>query len=90
MMNYEMTRSGAGPFDMVFCVGPLTSATREAELASVLEGRAPPIVPIYFFEPGPSESLAAKLEEHPCEEGGIVHDVARLGSALPSVHNCLS
>lgn len=64
-----MIRSKAGPFDMVFCVGPLTSATREAELASVLDGKTPPVVPVYFFEPGESASLAAKLEEHPCEGG---------------------
>lgn len=52
---------------MVLCAGPLTSAVREAEVNAVLSGRTPPAVPIYFFEPGESASLAAKLVEHPCE-----------------------
>lgn len=52
---------------MVFVVGPLTSSGNEAELAPILEGKTPPAVPVYFFEPGGSESLRNALEELPCE-----------------------
>lgn len=64
-----------GPFDMVFAVGPLTSpaagggggADEEAALSPILAGETPPAVPLYFFEAGGSKSLAAMLEEDPCE-----------------------
>lgn len=52
---------------MVFVVGPLSSTGNDAQLSPVLEGKTPPAVPVYFYEPGGSEKLAAKLEEHPCE-----------------------
>ncbi len=67
-------RSGVGPFDMVFAVGPLTSpaaggggADEEAALSPILAGETPPAVPLYFFEAGGSESLAAMLQEDSCE-----------------------
>lgn len=65
---FPKRRSGAGPFDVVLAVGPLTSAGGEVDLAPILAGETPPAVPIYFFEPGESASLQAKLEEHPCEK----------------------
>lgn len=52
---------------MVFAVGPLTSTGDDAQLSPVLDGEKPPAVPVYFYEPGGSEKLAAKLEEHPCK-----------------------
>lgn len=62
---------------MVFAVGPLTSPatsngvggleSEEAALSPILAGETPPAVPLYFFEAGGSESLAAKLEENSCE-----------------------
>lgn len=56
---------------MVFAVGPLTSpdggGEGEAAMSAVLAGETPPAVPVYFFEPGGSASLGAKLEEHACE-----------------------
>lgn len=64
---HSVRRSAAGPFDMVFCVGPLTMSGREAELSPILSGKTPPAVPVYFFEPGESADLAAKLRDHPCK-----------------------
>lgn len=71
LTNYDRLRSGAGPFDMVFAVGALTSPGGEAELAPILKGKTPPAVPVYFFEPGPSESLASKLEENTCKSSQV-------------------
>lgn len=62
---------------MVFAVGPLTSPPaggggtdddeEEASLSPILAGETPPAVPLYFFEPGGSETLSAKLKEDSSE-----------------------
>ena len=66
-------RSRAGPFDMVFVVGPLTSSGDEAGLSPILAGETPPAVPVYFFDAGESSSLSAKLEEHSCKPNVVLH-----------------
>ncbi|CAM9986063.1 unnamed protein product, partial [Ectocarpus sp. 4 AP-2014] len=79
----QYNKSGAGPFDMVFAVGPLTSPDSgggdEAALSPVLAGETPPAVPVYFFEAGGSESLSAKLEEHPSEVQQVASNLFYLG-----------
>ncbi|CAM9607667.1 unnamed protein product [Scytosiphon promiscuus] len=76
-------KSGAGPFDIVFAVGPLTSpdggGEGEAALSPVLAGETPPAVPVYFFEAGGSASLGAKLEEHDSEVQEVASNLFYLG-----------